>query len=309
MSFGLLQPAASERSKKVAKGNMKIVAENNLLEQHLSTLSYREWWRTTKEGFLVLPWIILIHLTALVGLVLFPLPGWSVFVGALVLTWLGGLGTTICYHRALAHRSLKLNKVLRSLLIFFALFNGSGTPATWVAFHRVHHAKADTSGDPSSPSVYGFWWAHLRWLWQAEEPSISGFCPDLDNRSYRIWGSLQPAILAVSFLGGLCFGPAAFFWLGAIRLVFSLHAQCFVNSVCHSVPDVEIGQESSRNVFWLGLVQLGLGENWHRNHHSSPAVARIGYSWRQPDMGYMMICVFEALGLANQVRHKLNSAK
>jgi very-long-chain acyl-lipid omega-9 desaturase len=91
------------------------------------------WWRTTKHDFMVLPWFILIHLTAVVGPILFPLPGWRVFLGALVLAWMGGIGTTVCYHRALAHRALRLNPVVRVILIFFAMFNGSGSPVTWVA--------------------------------------------------------------------------------------------------------------------------------------------------------------------------------
>jgi hypothetical protein len=33
------------------------------------------WWRTTRHDLLVLPWFILIHVTAVIGLLLFPLPG------------------------------------------------------------------------------------------------------------------------------------------------------------------------------------------------------------------------------------------
>ena len=137
---------------------------------------------------------------------------------------------------SLAHRALDLNPIVRGILIFFAMLNGSGAPTTWAASHRVHHANADTPDDVSSPVMHGFWWAHLRWLWQLEAPDVARYCPDLNSSTYRIWRPLQPAILALSFFGGLYFGLAAFFWLGAIRLVFSLHAQCFVNSVCHSEP-------------------------------------------------------------------------
>src|SRR5208282_3784203 len=126
------------------------------------------WWHTTKQDFIILPWFILIHVTALVGLVMFPLPGWHLLLGALALAWIGGLGTTVCYHRALAHRSLELNSWARVPLIFFAIFNGSGTPLSWAAGHRMHHAYADSEEDISSPVWGGFWWAHLRWLWQAD---------------------------------------------------------------------------------------------------------------------------------------------
>ena len=94
------------------------------------------WWRTTRD-VMVLPWFILIHVTALVGLVLFSLPGWRIVLAALALAWIGGIGTTVCYHRALAHRALRLNPVVQAMLIFFAMFNGSGSPVTWAASHRV----------------------------------------------------------------------------------------------------------------------------------------------------------------------------
>ena len=35
----------------------------------------------------------------------------------------------------------------RNLLTFFAMFNGSGSPLSWAANHRLHHAKSDTPED------------------------------------------------------------------------------------------------------------------------------------------------------------------
>lgn len=261
------------------------------------------WWHTTRQHAAVLPWIVLIHLTAVAGLVMFPLPGGRVLAGAIALAWLGGLGTTVCYHRALAHRALKLKPWARTALIFFAILNGSGAPISWVAGHRSHHANADTADDISSPVWGGFWWAHLRWLWQADRASVERFCPELDHARYRLWRPLQLPILALSYFGGAYFGACAFFWLGAIRLVFALHAQCFVNSVCHTEPNVAPGKDSSRNVWWLGLMQLFQGENWHRNHHARPGSARLGWTWRQPDVGYVTICLLEKLGATTEVRH------
>ena len=261
------------------------------------------FWRPTTRGTGIFVWIILIHINAAIGLILYPLPGWRVFLAALGLVWVGGLGTTVCYHRAIAHRSLTLHPVARAILTFFAIFNGSGAPTTWAAGHRLHHAYADTENDISSPVWNGFWWAHLRWLWQTENPPLQRFCPDLNSLSYRIWRPLQPLILAVSFSFGLYFSWAAFFWLGAIRLTFALHAQCFVNSVCHSSADAAPGEDSSRNVRWLALMHLFQGENWHRNHHARPGIARLGWNWRQPDAGYAVVCLLEKIGAATEVRH------
>jgi stearoyl-CoA desaturase (delta-9 desaturase) len=261
------------------------------------------WYAASGPDIGTFAWIMLIHATALVGLVLFPLPGWRIFFGALALAFAGGLGTTVCYHRAIAHRSMTLNPWARGVLTFIAMFNGSGAPASWASRHRQHHATADTPEDVSSPVFGGFWWAHLRWLWQTGPSPMDRYGRDLKSPSYMAWRYLQVPMLTLSYFFGLYFGWAAFFWLGAIRLCFALHAQCFVNSVCHTEPGIAIGEDSSRNVAWLGIVHLLQGENWHRNHHSRPGSARLGWSWRQPDAGYVLILALEKLGLATDVRH------
>jgi fatty-acid desaturase len=50
-------------------------------------------------------------------------------------------------------------------------------------------------------------------------------------------------------------------------------------------------------------MQFCQGENWHRNHHARPGLARLGWNWRQPDVGYLAICLLEKVGLATEVRH------
>jgi fatty-acid desaturase len=215
--------------------------------------------------------------------------------------WIGGLGTTVCFHRAIAHRSVTLSPIIEGLLIFFAMFNGSGSPVSWVSNHRLHHAAADTDDDVSSPR-HGFWWAHLRWLWQAPIPSVERYCPDLDNFYYHSWTYLLVPILLIAYSWGALFSLQAFFWMGSIRMIIALHAQCFVNSICHMEPGVAFGEDSSRNVKWLGFMQLFIGENWHRNHHSRPGIARLGWNWRQPDAGYLLIKSLEKIGLASDVR-------
>ena len=261
------------------------------------------WYAAQGTGIGVFLWIVLIHVTALVGLIMYPMPGWPMFLGAIGLAFIGGLGTTVCYHRAIAHRSLTLTPWVRGVLTFVAMFNGSGAPASWASRHRQHHANADTPDDISSPVYGGFWWAHLRWLWQTGPSPLDRYGRDLQSPSYRLWRYLQVPILALAYFGPLYFGPAAFFWLGAIRLCFGLHAQCFVNSVCHTEPGIQAGEDSSRNVAWLAVVHLLQGENWHRNHHSRPGSARLGWSWREPDLGYLVILGLERLGLASDVRH------
>jgi len=246
---------------------------------------------------------VTIHTLALVGIILFPLPSWRVLAVALVIAALGGIGTSVCYHRCLAHRSLRLNRAVENALIFFTIFNASGAPISWVAKHRHHHAKADTAEDVSSPRHGGFWWAHIRWIYQWSGSEVHRWCPDLDKLKYRIWTPLQVPIIILSIFSGLVLGWEGFFWIGAIRLVYVLHMQMFVNSLLHMTPGLPEGVDSSRNLWWLGPCQLGAwGENWHRNHHGDTNAARFGRKWWEIDVGWYVICVLKALMLASDVR-------
>ena len=129
----------------------------------------------------------------------------------------------------------------------------------------------------------------------------------MDKRVYRIWRRLQIPIIAISVLSGLILGWQAFFWIGAIRLVYALHFQMFVNSLLHMTPGLPEGVDSSRNIWWLGPLQLGAwGENWHRNHHSDANAARFGREWWQIDFGWYVIAGLKALRLASDVRPAKN---
>jgi stearoyl-CoA desaturase (delta-9 desaturase) len=266
------------------------------------------WWKPAKGEAWTFVYIVMVHALAVVGLVLFPIPSWPVLLAAVALAWLGGLGTTVCYHRALAHRALVLHPVVRHALIFFAMWNGSGAPVSWVANHRQHHARVDSDHDVSSPRVGGFFWAHLRWLWQVGEIPIRRWTRDLDQPQYRAWRRLQIPVVAISLCAGLPFGAAAFFWIGPLRLVYSLHAQCFVNSSAHRSARSHDGEGSARNIPWLSLMQLFQGESWHANHHARPAAARLGWRWFEVDGGWYVILLLEALGLATKVSRSAPSA-
>src|SRR5581483_11780839 len=98
------------------------------------------WWKTARGDRSTFLYLMAIHLLAIAGVIFFPVPGWKIAAGTLALTWLGGIGVTVCYHRSLAHVSLRLHPVIRHALIFFAMFNGSGAPDSWTANHRQHHA-------------------------------------------------------------------------------------------------------------------------------------------------------------------------
>jgi stearoyl-CoA desaturase (delta-9 desaturase) len=62
------------------------------------------------------------------------------------------LGVTIGYHRYLTHGSFKTNRVFKVALTILGAMSFEGSPVTWVANHRLHHAYADREGDLHSPT-------------------------------------------------------------------------------------------------------------------------------------------------------------
>jgi fatty-acid desaturase len=77
----------------------------------------------------------------------------------------------------------------------------------------------------------------------------------------------------------------------------------FVNSLLHLTPGLPEGVDSSRNLWWLGPLQLGAwGENWHRNHHADANAARFGRRWWQVDVGWYVIRGLKAIKLASDVK-------
>ena len=66
------------------------MSRSALAERHPWTLP---WWKADGENFFVMVYIVSIHVLAVVGIILFPLPGWRVFLGALIMACAGGLGT------------------------------------------------------------------------------------------------------------------------------------------------------------------------------------------------------------------------
>jgi fatty-acid desaturase len=266
------------------------------------------WWKVSKGDAPVFFYVMLIHVLAIIGVIFYATPGWRVIAATVAMAWLGGLGVTIGYHRSLAHTALRLHPVVKHFLIFWAMFNGSGSPDSWTANHRQHHSKVETHEDISSPAIGGFWWAHLRWLWQAGKVPLDRWCPDLDKPEYRFWNRSQIPLLAISLFGGLFFGVPAFFWLGPMRLVTSLHAQCFVNSIAHMREGLQPGEDSSQNMAWLAPLHFFQGENWHSNHHAKPSSARFGWTFWQIDFGWYTILLLEKIGLATSVKRGSSNA-
>jgi stearoyl-CoA desaturase (delta-9 desaturase) len=221
-----------------------------------------------------------------------------------------GLGVTVGLHRLLAHRSFSTYRWLERTLATLGALAFQGGVVDWVAVHRMHHAYADTDGDPHTPKV-SFWRGHFLWLFRYDprmaDPSlraryIKDLCKDryimlLEDRSI----SLQVLLFLVLYVAGELAGPD----LGLSWAVYGVFVRAaaleqiawLVNSVAHRWGYRTFDTaDDSVNCWWLALPSLG--EGWHNNHHAFPRSARFGLRWYELDLGFVAIRLLQALHVA-----------
>ena len=74
------------------------------------------------------------------------------------------VGLTLLFHRYLAHRAFKMNRVARFVWAFIGTAAMQKGPLWWAGHHVNHHKYADRDGDPHSPMISGFYYAHIGWF-------------------------------------------------------------------------------------------------------------------------------------------------
>jgi sn-1 stearoyl-lipid 9-desaturase len=233
---------------------------------------------------------------------------WQVLVLVAVIAYVtGALGITLCYHRTLTHRGLRLRKPLEYALATCGTLAMQGDPITWVAVHRKHHAHADREGDPHSIHL-GFKWAHMDWLYRyngdlPSEEEMRRYAPDLyADPYYRALRYLNLPLQVVFGLVLLAIGGWSWVvWGIFVRLVICYHSTWLVNSAAHMLgyrtfqtPD------RSTNCWWVALISFG--EGWHNNHHAFPFSARHGLRWFEIDLTWWHVKLLAFLRLADRIK-------
>lgn len=251
--------------------------------------------------------LIVIHAGALAVFVPAFFSWWALLAAAVLAYATGALGVTLCFHRTLSHRSVRLRRPVEYFTALLATLAFQGDPISWVATHRVHHAHSDREGDPHSTRK-GFSWAHMEWLVKPN-PNIptpseyAKYCPDLWNDPF--YRALHVLHVPLQFaLAGLLFAIGGWpfvVWGIFARLVFAYHSTWLVNSATHMFGyRTYKTTDRSTNSWWVAL--LSFGEGWHNNHHAFPYSARHGMAWYEIDITWWTIRLLNALRLADKVR-------
>ena len=236
---------------------------------------------------------------------LLDLPLWGYVVATLVLTHITIISVTIYLHRNPAHRALDLHPAVSHFFRFWLWLTTGMVTREWVAVHRKHHARCETSEDPHSPQIVGI----NKVLWEGAElyraeaakadtvARYSHGTPDdwVDRRVYRPYNG--SGILLMLGIDLLLFGvPGLTVW--AVQMLWiPLFAAGVINGLGHwwGYRNYETDDASTNIVPWGALIG---GEELHNNHHAFASSARFSTQWWEFDLGWVYIRLLSALGLA-----------
>jgi fatty-acid desaturase len=207
-------------------------------------------------------------------------------------------------HCFLAHRAiLSLHPVVAtSMHLWLSVLTGLN-PKKWMWKHRDHHNYKKV--DPYNPFGKGQWHVFLMtWSYYARgKPSAN------DARDYKVdWVDKVPCIgyrgisglliLAVTgawtshSLSGIWLGAGV--WLSHLFLFATLFSA--LNAFAHQSGSREANDSKAANVWWL--FPFTWGENFHKNHHTCPHLARFA-TW---DTAWPIIRLLEIFHLAETVQ-------
>jgi stearoyl-CoA desaturase (delta-9 desaturase) len=234
------------------------------------------------------------------------------FSWGLVALWavshfLRAIGLTLAFHRYFAHRAFQMNRGVR---FFWALVGTAAMqkgPLWWAGHHVNHHRYADRDGDPHSPMVSGFYYAHIGWFLndarhdrlEPTNPVVRDFSKAPEIVLLEKYFAIPPALLALAMfaVGGLPW----LVWGFCLPTMTLAHATFAINTVNHmfGTRRFDTIDESRNNAF---TAFFAVGEGWHNNHHRYQRSARNGFYWWEFDPTWYVIRLMGALGLAWDIK-------
>jgi stearoyl-CoA desaturase (delta-9 desaturase) len=217
--------------------------------------------------------------------------------------FLRAIGLTLAFHRYYAHRAFQMNRLARFVWTWIAVSAMQKGPLWWAGHHVYHHKFADREGDPHSPKVSGFYYAHVGWFLHDDQyskidpanPVVRDFSKYPEVRALDTYHFLPPLALAGAMfaIGGLPW----LVWGFCLPTATLAHATFAINTINHLYGSrrFETMDESRNNPI---TAFFAVGEGWHNNHHRYQRAARNGFYWWEFDPTWYTILLMRAVGLA-----------
>ncbi|HMM46718.1 MAG TPA: fatty acid desaturase [Thiobacillaceae bacterium] len=236
---------------------------------------------------------------------LLDLPWWGYVAITLGLTHVTIAAVTIFLHRSQAHRAVDLHPAASHFFRFWLWLTSGMVTREWVAVHRKHHAKCETSEDPHSPQTRGL--ARVLWqgaeLYRAEAANPETLAkyghgtPDdrLERMLYSRHSVAGVALMLVIDL--VLFGPIGL-TIWAVQMAWiPVTAAGVINGVGHYWGYRNFAcEDASTNIVPWGIL-IG-GEELHNNHHAYGSSARLSNKWYEFDIGWLYLKLMSYVGLA-----------
>jgi stearoyl-CoA desaturase (delta-9 desaturase) len=200
-----------------------------------------------------------------------------------------------------------MNRIARFVWAFVGTAAMQKGPLWWAGHHVNHHRFADREGDPHSPMVSGFYYAHIGWFLndakhdriERTNPVIRDFSRFWEIRFLSTCFFVPPILLAVAMylIGGLPW----LVWGFCLPTVTLAHSTFAINTVNHLFGTRRFDTiDESRNNPVTAI--FAVGEGWHNNHHRYQRAARNGFYWWEFDPTWYVIRAMQAAGLVWDVQ-------
>ena len=227
----------------------------------------------------------------------------------LVVTHITIVAITLYLHRGVCHSAIDIHPILSHFFRFWLWLTTSMRTADWVAIHRKHHAKVETSDDPHSPAIYGINKVILQGadLYHKEKNNketiekYSQNCPQDWIEEHVYTGRNNLGILLLFILNIILFGTVGII-IWSIQMMWTpIFAAGGINGAGHYWGYRNYNtNDDSTNMSPVGII-IG-GEELHNNHHAYPTAAKFSLRPWEFDIGWMYIKIFGAIGLCKVKR-------
>jgi stearoyl-CoA desaturase (delta-9 desaturase) len=217
------------------------------------------------------------------------------------------IGLTLAFHRYFAHRAFQMHRVARFLWTLVGTAAMQKGPLWWAGHHVNHHRYADRDGDPHSPAVSGFYYAHIGWfLNDAKHDHLAPSNPvlrDFGSVPEIAWlerfYAVPPLVLAIALFA--IGGAPWVVWGFCVPTVTLAHSTFAINTINHMFGSRRFHtRDESRNNALTAF--FAAGEGWHNNHHRYQRAARNGFYWWEFDATWYVIRAMAAVRLAWNVQ-------
>jgi fatty-acid desaturase len=235
---------------------------------------------------------------------------WSAFAVFLVLSYATLLlGHSLGMHRRLIHKTYDCPKPFERLLVWLGVLVGMAGPFGILRIHDLRDwaqrqpACHDFFAHRRGLTVDAFWQLHC--TFEFKHPPL--FLIEAEFKEdpwYRFmdatWPLHQVAVALVLYVVG---GFDWVVWGVFVRIAVGVSSHWVVTYFAHNpgpghwtVPGAAV--QASNLPGWAFLTH---GECWHNNHHAFPESARMGIAPGEWDPGWLVLRVFEKIGLVSNI--------